>query len=166
MGILGVDPRRSSENAQKYALWIVERLSVPDSDPRAGITHPTQAQAAQIEAAVRALPVAECVGRTGIVGWFTSTPAECAEEASAWLSELLPAIPVAPGTVSYAETIASANDAALSSAAWAQARQLRTQLMGAAAMTVEDVGELAPKVGLGVGAVVIALAALYVVSRP
>ena len=88
---------------------------------------------------------------------LTTSPEDCAEQARQWLANLSARLGASPTLYGYAETVAAAQDATLSSVEWRRAQTLREQLRGAAAQTAADVQEAAdvalPQVGFGLGAV-------------
>jgi hypothetical protein len=157
------DYRRNAAQARAWSLELLRRVSRRQD----GINHPTPGEAAAVEQLINSIPVPECEGGAW---WqfFRPSPEECTRQAAEWLAQLSSGLRPSPTLYGYAETIADARNASLSSAAWRRANTLRDQLRGAAAETAADLQEAAdaavPRVATGAG-VVLGLAALVFLRK-
>jgi hypothetical protein len=149
------DARCDSSLVVPWALELLQRVKVPPSDPRAGISHPTDLEADALAESFRDVEVV-----LPRIWWISSADANeqrrC-EAAKVTAERVFAAIPILPQFVGLSESVNALADTSASAAEWANQRQIMTQLADAANLTILDLRQGTPWVAVGVGAVALLL---------
>jgi len=122
-----------------WALQVLARAVVLETDARAGITHPTTTEGEGMMASIDAnvTPIQTPTGEL-----FVSQEEEERRRCIAardTARQIYALIPLGPQWVSFADTVNSLATTSESAARWADERNLRTQLADAADLTIEQI---------------------------
>lgn len=131
--------RSDADLVKPWALELLNRIKLPTSDRRAGITHPSDAQATALAAIIAQVPVAEIPWAFRLVGSSDALESAAARDTA---RNVYAVIPVEPEYVGFAETVNALADTAQSSADWAHARDRRTIAIGTITESLEDAKEI------------------------
>jgi len=131
--------RDDSALVKPWTLDLLNRIKLPPSDRRAGVTHPSDAQATALAAIIAQVPV---VVPSTLFAFGEADRRRRSEAARDTARNIYAVIPVEPEYVGLSESVNALADTSQSSADWARARDLRTIAIGTISDSLEDAKEI------------------------